>query len=158
MKRQFDKHKGAMPSCIIWRDMVKFWKFYEDVVPWRDVLNLLPQLVTHVRALMRDRGVCIFKVGITHDPNHRMFNSGYGYARRDELYSRMDLLVASFPDVCCYFEKALISTFAGSPGFRNTRPGGETPPADGLCYTYVVTELCGDGPLRHGPPLRHTAQ
>ena len=90
------------------------------------------------------------KIGITHDPKRRMFNARYGYAVCGELYSQMNLLVASFPDVCAYFETAFISAFSGTPGFRNIRLGGETAPAEGLCYTYLASEPCGHWPLRYG--------
>ena len=150
MQRTYERQRQTMPSCIIQQDIVKFWDFHDVVMPWGPVLSLLPQLVGRVRTIIADRGICIYKIGITHDPVHRMHNVGYGYTECGELYSQMDLLVASFPDVCSYFEIALISTYAGTAGFRNIRPGGETPPAEGLCYTYVVTQPCGNGPLRHG--------
>jgi hypothetical protein len=35
---------------------------------------LAQQMQEHVRRLLEQRGICIFKIGITHDPLHRMFN------------------------------------------------------------------------------------
>ena len=98
-----------------------------------------------INAVLEKCGICIFKIGITTDPVYRMFNSGYGYAVSGEIFSSMTLLLASFPSVCSYMERALIQRFQARPGCRNTAPGGENAPKSGLCYVYVVYENCGGG-------------
>ena len=77
-----------------------------------------------------------------------MFNELYGYAVGDrEHYTHMELLVAAYPAACAFLERGLITVRSGLPGCRNTAPGGENAPASGLCFLYLVTAPCGDGPL-----------
>jgi hypothetical protein len=112
-------------------------------------------LCTRVAEIIEQRGgqTVAFKVGITTDPVHRMFNPDFGYYRAGLLYDRMDVLAASFPAVCVFFERHLIERFKGRPGCQNEAPGGESAPASGLCYLYVVSEPVGDGaPRRYKRP------
>ena len=112
--------------------------------------QLAVNLQQQVFGVLEHRGICIFKIGITRDPVWRMFNPGFGYAvygdpASGELFSSMNLLVASFPAVCAYLEAALIRMCQSRPGCRNILPGGESAPKAGLCYVYVVSEPCGQG-------------
>ena len=103
------------------------------------------QAIRRTEGILEARGICIFKIGLTHNPLKRMYNRSYGYARRGELYSRMHVLLMSFPGVCAWVEEIAIAALRGKPGCRNTSPGGESAPDRGLCYVYVVTEPCGGG-------------
>ena len=107
--------------------------------------TLAQSLLAAVEGILTRTGICIFKIGLTHDPFWRMYNKGYGYAVRGELYSRMHVLLASFPEICGHIEEALIAAKRDQPGCRNMNPGQESMPTSGLCYVYVVTEPCGDG-------------
>ena len=112
--------------------------------------QLAVNLQQQVFGVLEHRGICIFKIGITRDPVWRMFNPGFGYAvhgdpASGELFSSMNLLVASFPAVCAYLEESLIRMCKSRPGCRNILSGGESAPKSGLCYVYVVSEPCGDG-------------
>lgn len=107
--------------------------------------RLADNLCERIMSLVEQRGICIFKIGITRDPYYRMFNPSFGYTQRGELYDRMDLLVASYPSVCACLERLCIQKLKMRPGCRNDAPGGENPPASGLCYLYLVTLACGDG-------------
>ena len=113
----------------------------------RDGLEAISNnLAVRVTAILADRGgVVVFKIGITTDPCFRMFNPAFGYGVVGHLYDRMDLLAASFPEVCIHLERRLISRFNTTQGCQNVAPGGESAPADGLCYVYLVTEPVGDG-------------
>ena len=106
-------------------------------------------LQERILGVIEQQGICIFKIGITRDPLHRMFNPRYGYAVSGEVYSLMTLLAVSFPAVCAYLETVLIERLRSKLGCRNTAPGGENAPAAGLCYVYVVTQPCGDGKAIH---------
>ena len=103
------------------------------------------QAIRRTESILEAKGICIFKIGITHNPLRRMHNPHYGYARRGELYSCMHVLLMSFPDVCTWVEQSAITALRGRPGCRNTSPGGESAPDRGVCYVYVVTEPCGEG-------------
>ena len=107
--------------------------------------RVAPNLCARIESLVQQRGICIFKIGITQDPYHRMYNAAYGYTRRGELYDRMDLLVASYPAVCACLETLCIERMKNRRGCRNDAPGGENPPESGICYLYVVSLPCGDG-------------
>ena len=111
----------------------------------RGLQALSQSLLQHVEGILARRGICIFKIGLTHDPFWRMHNNGYGYAVRGELYSCMHILLASFPEICGHIEEALITAKRDQLGCRNINPGKESMPPSGLCYVYVVTEPCGDG-------------
>ena len=125
----------------------------EEIIPrdlhgWRRVAAGLCEWVD---GMLVSFGPCIFKIGITHNPYHRMHNPRYGYACVGELYRGMQVLVFSYPGVCAWLEKALISFFASRPGCRNVAGGGESAPEEGVCYLYLVHQFCGDGqPLRWG--------
>ena len=104
------------------------------------------QAIRRTEGILEAKGICIFKIGLTHNPLKRMHNPSYGYAQRGELYSCMHVLLMSFPSVCAWVEKAAITALRGRPGCRNTLPGGgERAPDRGVCYVYVVTEPCGEG-------------
>ena len=91
----------------------------------------------------------MFKTGITRSPLHKAFNDDFGYFRRGELYDRMDLLAVSFPVVAAFLEICLIDLMKDRRGCRNASGGGESPPASGICYVYVVSLEVGDGrPVR----------
>ena len=107
--------------------------------------RLASQVIWRIKGILEARGICIFKIGLTHNPLRRMCNPCYGYARVGELYSCMHILLMSFPGVCAWVETAAITALRGKPGCRNENPGGESAPERGLCYVYVVTEPCGDG-------------
>ena len=102
-------------------------------------------VILHVDSILAQRGICIFKIGITRDPVFRMCNPRFGYAVRGEIYTLMSVVFASYPSVCCLMERALICHFGARAGCRNTAGGGENPPEEGLCYVYVVSEPCGHG-------------
>ena len=103
------------------------------------------QAIRRTEGILEGKKICIFKIGLTHNPMKRMHNPRYGYAQRGELYSCMHVLLMSFPSVCSWVEKAAITALRGRPGCRNTAPGGESTPDRGVCYVYVVTEPCGEG-------------
>ena len=112
---------------------------------WSSLVVSLREVVDGMLARV---GICIYKIGICRDPMHRMHNEAYGYAVGErERYASMELLVASFPAICAFLERRLISLYFGLPGCRNTAPGGENAPASGLCFLYLVTAPCGDGPI-----------
>ena len=73
-------------------------------------------------SLTQQRGICIFKIGISRDPYHRMYNPVFGYTQRGELYDRMDLLVASYPAVCGHLERLCISRMQGLPRVSQRQP------------------------------------
>ena len=107
--------------------------------------RLASNLCLRIDSLLELRGICIFKIGITRDPCYRMYNDEWGYTRRGELYDQMDLLVASYPGVCAYLERLCIRAMQDRQGCRNDAPGGENPPASGICYLYLVSLPCGNG-------------
>ena len=104
---------------------------------WLDIVAI--ELQSKVQGILDARGLVVFKIGITSNAVWRMLNPTYGYAVRGERYDRMDLLVASFPNVCAYLERALIALFRCVQGCRNDAPGGESAPKEGLCFLYLVS-------------------
>lgn len=91
-------------------------------------------------------GLIIFKIGITTDPEFRMHNSAFGYARVGvgEVYTDMWVLLKGAPGACVQLERSLISVFRNVSGCRNVAPGGETAPKEWPAYTYCVCRRVGD--------------
>ena len=119
------------------------WDTFDATWAWAQGLSI--SLCEKIHGLLQAREICIFKIGITRDPYYRMFNKEFGYTQCGEIYDRMDLLVASYPGVCACLEKLCIQRMCSRQGCRNDAPGGESAPASGLCYLYVVSLPCGDG-------------
>ena len=104
-----------------------------------------------IEAVRQRLRVAIFKIGITRDPLAR-FRGVLADGRRlwmtyiHEGFTNMELLCCSSPDHCADLEAQLISEYRGTPGCRNSNPGGENPPPDWCCcFTYVVFAEGGDG-------------
>ena len=137
---------GIVPSGQI-RDFGIMVFFRRDTfkATWEWVQGLSVSLCETIHGLLQAREICIFKIGITRDPYYRMHNEEFGYTQCDEIYDQMDLLVASYPGICASLEWLCIQRTRSRPGCRNDAPGGESAPASGLCYLYVVSLPCGDG-------------
>ncbi len=103
--------------------------------------------------LAHHRGLCIFKIGITHDPNFRFWSDKFGYARKGELYSDMVVLASGPCVLVADLEARLIAEWRSVSGCRNDAPGGENAPRQSPAYCYLVVRFAGDGRSTLLPPM-----
>ena len=93
--------------------------------------------------------VCIFKVGIAYDPDHRWRNKDFGYAP-EQIWTFMDVLHRGRVAECRALEIDLIARLRDVPGCYNDKPGGEGISANSAtcsaeCHCYAVFAPAGSG-------------
>ena len=98
--------------------------------------SLADSCTARVVGLVDTTPPCIFKIGLTRDPQWRFCDAPFAYHPE---YHFMELLVVSSSKTIQYLERAMISRSQHRMGCRNQAPGGESPPPDSMvCYLYVV--------------------
>ena len=81
----------------------------------------------------------VFKVGVTKDPQHRWFNSRYGYRLDSAGWDKMVVLAKTEDKLAAgLLEAMLIKEFSSRSGCRNNAPGGEGLSPPGPYFVYVV--------------------
>lgn len=126
-------HSGSLLSCIDAGEA--------ELAP-SNLASLVNSLSARISRMVAgsppDLHPAIFKIGLTRDPYWRFAVAAFRHTRD---FSDMELLVVSFPALIGFLETALISRLRETQGCQNFLPGGESlPPADRVCYLYVVSK------------------
>lgn len=124
-------------SVLMSRSHPFIWSLSSDRVT---ASSLLKHAQGVVEGLISKPGCpCIFKLGVTKDPNHRWFNSNHGYSRDHDGWTIM-ILFAKLQDKMAagLLESFLIQEYGKRPGCRNQAPGGEGLSDHGPFFLYVV--------------------
>lgn len=101
--------------------------------------KILAHATATIGRLLLDRRLCIWKIGVTQDPEYRFSNESFGYALED--YSGMVVVHKGQALECGMLEAALIMILKSAhPGCQNIASGGEgmSRKPDLLFYTYCA--------------------
>ena len=94
------------------------------------------------------KGLMVFKIGVTLDPQRRWFDPKMGYCRDPDFHTMVVLLEVDCGEAVGYVEAGLLLKYQSVPGCRNVGPGGEgiNLQNPGPYYTYVVYRLLPQPP------------
>ena len=109
----------------------------------------LQHCVDFIEAVLA-KGLVVFKIGVTLDPQRRWHDPQMGYARDPDFHTMVVLLQVDSGEAVGYVEAGLLLKYLGRAGCRNVRPGGEgvSNQTPGPYFAYLVYRVLPDPPHR----------